>query len=250
MVTKTVIFFASQNWTVPIDVDPTSNSAICLGAGGAGGSGFGDTGVVGSGARGGDCAVKNNIALTPGQIIPVTVGIGGTGLTANAQGVRNPGSPSSFGPYCSAAGGAGGLYGEGSKNSSPQNGPTFGDIVFAGGLGEAATVAAAAGGGAAGPFGNGGNGSGTTGGAPGPGSGWTDTISLLTAASGAGGGGLLSPVGPAWNTAPGGNYGGGGAGLWGAANPYFASSSGPGGLGVVIFTYRVRNQSARVYMIG
>lgn len=61
----------SGNWTVPDGV--TSICIVCIGAGGGGDATSGDT--VGGG--GGALAYRNNIAVTPGQQLPYTVGAAG-----------------------------------------------------------------------------------------------------------------------------------------------------------------------------
>ena len=60
---------STYSWTVPSGVD--SISAICVGGGGSG-----ETNHDGAGAGGGGLAYKNNLTVTPGQVVTVTVGAG------------------------------------------------------------------------------------------------------------------------------------------------------------------------------
>lgn len=72
---------------------------------GGGGSGSGGTAVTAGGGGGAGGTAIKVCAVTPGQVVTVTVGGGGVAVTGNALG--NAGASSSFGSYCSATGGAG-----------------------------------------------------------------------------------------------------------------------------------------------
>lgn len=231
MVTKTVLFTSTENFTVPNDCDVHGPCvAECLGGGGAGGAGFGDNGVFGGGGEGGAYAKKTITGLTIGQTIPVTVGAGGTGNNNAAQG--NPGQASSFGSYCVAAGGAegggggtGAILNGGVGGSSDQTEASVGDVIVPGQHGTAQ-----------GPGGNAGNYGNVS---------WTDSITSLTAAPGPGGAnnhGISSG-------SPGGNYGGGGGGGGLDSNASNVAFGGAGGAGIVSFTYRVRNPATRIYIM-
>ena len=90
-------------WTVPANVWKVFVEV--RGGGGSGAFGSQETGAGGGGAGGFSTRL---VPVTPGSIITVTVGAGGAYVTVgNTSG--NPGGTSSFGPHCSAIGGAGGL---------------------------------------------------------------------------------------------------------------------------------------------
>ncbi|WP_460104734.1 phage tail protein [Pseudomonas sp. S2_D10] len=90
-------------WTVPANVWKVFVEV--RGGGGSGAFGSQETGAGGGGAGGFSTRL---VPVTPGSIITVTVGAGGAYVTVgNTSG--NPGGTSSFGPHCSATGGAGGL---------------------------------------------------------------------------------------------------------------------------------------------
>ncbi|WLH47464.1 phage tail protein [Pseudomonas beijingensis] len=133
-------------WTVPASV--TKVYVEVVGGGGSGAFGTLDTGAGGGGAGG---ISKRLVSVTPGSTVTVTVGAGGTYVTA-ANTVGNPGGSSSFGTHCSATGGAGGLvvggagagYGSGGDfngtlgagNPPVRNAASNGAIGGAGGGGE------------------------------------------------------------------------------------------------------------------
>jgi hypothetical protein len=95
------VFNASGNFIVPNGV--TSVRAKVIGGGGA--AGYHST-MPGAGGGAGGSAVGIVTGLTPGMIIPVTVGAGGAGSPVPANG--NNGNSSSFGSFVAATGGAGG----------------------------------------------------------------------------------------------------------------------------------------------
>jgi hypothetical protein len=97
------VFAASGTFTVPAGV--TMVKASVYGAGG------GSSGGQGAGGAGGGYA-SGWVAVVPGQTIAVTVGTGGVGVANN--GTASAGGTSSFGPYLSATGGAGGAASPGS----------------------------------------------------------------------------------------------------------------------------------------
>ncbi len=107
-------FPSSANFTVPPGV---TRVEVELWGGGSGS--FASTSSAASGGgSGGGYARKRIAGLTPGQVISVTVGAGGTaGTTAGAP--AQPGTASSFGTFVSAGGGQ--LNGSATV-SSPQNG--------------------------------------------------------------------------------------------------------------------------------
>ena len=133
-------------WTVPANVWKVFVEV--RGGGGSGAFGTLDTGAGGGGSGG---ISKRLVSVTPGSTVTVTVGAGGAYVTA-ANTVGNPGGSSSFGTYCSATGGAGGLviggagagYGSGGDfngtlgagNPPVRNAASNGAIGGAGGGGE------------------------------------------------------------------------------------------------------------------
>lgn len=102
------VFTTSGSFTVPANV--TAVKVTVIGGGGGGGGVAGAPGyprVAGGGGAGGT-AIRYITGLTPGAVISVTVGsngIGAPGATGFSGGI------SSFGTYCSATGGSGGLSG-------------------------------------------------------------------------------------------------------------------------------------------
>src|SRR5271166_2524569 len=107
---------------------------------GAGAGSFASSGTTPSGgASGGGYARKRISGLTPGQAIPVVVGLGGAAGTTTGTGA-GPGGTSSFGTYVSATGGSLNPY---ATVSNPQNGGTpggsgvGGDLNISGSAGQA-----------------------------------------------------------------------------------------------------------------
>jgi hypothetical protein len=95
------VFNASGNFIVPNGVTAVRVTTI----GGGGGAGY-HSSLPGGGGGAGGSAVGVVENLTPGMVIPVTVGAGGAGLPSPANG--NNGATSSFGNFLSGTGGAGG----------------------------------------------------------------------------------------------------------------------------------------------
>ena len=98
-----VAFTASGSFTVP---DGVTTIRGRLWAGGGGGGGSSANTIAGSGGGGGEF-VEQSAAVTPGQVITITVGAGGAGGTAGGGNGGNGGA-SSIGTLMSAAGGGGG----------------------------------------------------------------------------------------------------------------------------------------------
>ena len=210
----------SYNWTVPAGV--TSVDVFLVGGGAGAGSG------VSGGGAGGYTATFLNITVTPGQVIPITIGSGGAGNSYNgtvggysqflntsyrANGGNS--SPASYrgGNGGSGGGGTNGLYGGngGSNGSNGSNSAGGGQ----GGTGQGTTTR---------DFGEstgkinagGGGGTGTSAGGDGGVSDYYD------GAGSSGGGG--------YDGAGGGGYGGGG----GAGS---GTNGGPGGDGTCLIRY-------------
>ena len=90
------------DWTVPCGVN--SVDVEMWGGGGAGGGDNTDNGQVGAGGASGGY-ISTTYAVTPGEVITITIGSGGEGFSGLAGG---NGTATQFGSYGSAAGGAGG----------------------------------------------------------------------------------------------------------------------------------------------
>lgn len=191
-------FTANGNFTVPSGVQTVYVTAIGGGGGGGGGAGYYNGGSAGAGGGGaGRSAIKVPVQVTPGSIIPVTIG---------SAGVRGTG------------GGPGGV-GQNGGNGGTTSFGTF--ITLAGG-----------GGGTAGGVNNGGKDGGV--GGSGGGSYGTDGVSILAGTGGTGG---SSPLGTAGGSGRGGSSGGQnategfgfGAGGGGGGGSYGSGTSGGNG---------------------
>lgn len=249
---KIILYPTTGNITLPTDFNTSFNVVDCIGESGnaAGGTTLATGGGAGAGAN---ATIVNYAANGAGAVVPVTVGVGGSGVktifdTANNSCVADFGTSAS-----GATAGSGGLV----ANS-------VGVTAYAGGNGSAgATAAGGSGGGSAGPGGAGGNasasatttsGNGGTanGGAQAGGVGvgttnpgnsgiaqspavWTQTVGGATAspssgASGAGGASLTAEAGGA-AVAYGGAPGGGDLVSIGTSNPGVPSA------GIIILSY-------------
>ncbi len=96
------LFIANGIFTVPAGIYTVWFSGS---AGGAGGSA-----IWGLGGGAGECCLKFPVSVTPGQQIPVTVGIGGTGSVAYSgntsfSNITFPSSGTYSGIYCGTSGG-------------------------------------------------------------------------------------------------------------------------------------------------
>jgi len=195
----------TANWTCPDGVYRISVAAVGGGGGGASGAGAG-------GGGGGGCGYITNVAVTPGTVYSVGVGIGGAAAT--------DGGNSSFNDP-----GAGNLlfvYGGGNGVVGGAGGTVTGGTGFAGGnggLGTSSPAVTGGGGGAGGFNAIGGYGGSSFGYYPYP-----SFQQGKNSASGGGGGssgggaGALDSVGTAVNTSTGNGGGGGGILLLGASN--------------------------------
>ena len=192
------LYFTPGTYSFIVPSFVTNASVISVG-GGAGGGG----GNYGNGGGGGGLNWRNNISLTPGQSIAITVGAGGAGtFSSPSNGLT---SVAAFPLECTASGAVGN---NGGGRSAPSGGGGNGGQGNQGG------------GGAAGYSGNGGSG-GSTGGSGNNG-----------AAGGAGGGGGGSYFGNIEPNSYAGRWssgGGGGVGVDGqGSSGTGGSSSGPG----------------------
>jgi hypothetical protein len=158
---STVVIISGTTWTVPKSWNNSNNSVSCIGGGGGGGANT--IGVAAGGGGGGARAISNNISLTIGNSIPVSIGAGG--------GIASLGGDTSFnsGTVLAKGGSGGANTGVGGAGGSATN--STGTTKWNGGNG--ASVAHTSGGsyggggGAGGDTAAGGNGSGRTSGAGG-----------------------------------------------------------------------------------
>jgi hypothetical protein len=185
-------FTSSGNFNVPAGVTQVEVEVW----GGGSGSFASQPGLASGGGSGGGYARKLVTGLIPGQVVPVTVGAGGTGGSTSGA-AAGPGGTSSFGQFVNATGGSLNYL---ATTTGLQNGATppgigvGGDVNFIGSAGQAGLLnqggmgGAAAIGGAQNSGTTGNNGSFPGGGAAGAGTGATGN----TAFNGAtGGGGLV-----------------------------------------------------------
>lgn len=99
-------YTASGSFTVPANVTKVYLSAA---GGGGGGAAYGAAGVSGGGGGGsGASCLKAAVTVTPGQVIPITIGAAGIGgVSIGDNGAQ--GGTTSFGSILSLGGGFGGL---------------------------------------------------------------------------------------------------------------------------------------------
>lgn len=213
----TQTFTTNGSFFVPAGV--TTVKAEVWGGGGAGGGVDGGSSTrAGGGGGGGGFSQANNVAVTPGTTISVTVGQGGSGSNGNNGG---NGQSSTFGSAVpvTAAGGSGGSRGA----SSPTNGSGGAGgsgATFNGGSGANASGGnSGGGGGGAGSLANGSNASGTSGGDGGSGSGGDGANGRSNSGNGFSGS----------------TYGGGGSG--GRSSNNTDRSGGAGAAGAVRLTF-------------
>ncbi len=220
----------AYNFTVPNPI--TTIYACVFGAGGGGGSGDGNSGNGGGG--GGYC--EGPISVTPGQILTITVGAGGT--------AGNTGGSSFIGSLIANGGTPGGVNTNGTWGSTGTGGTSSGGIINrSGGIGGQApnqVSGSGGGGGSAGRNGDGSAASGIIGGSGSTGYGGPTVSSTVTDGNnirleawyregGSGASGNFQETFTPGNN--GGFPGGGGSGSGGA------TTAGRGGDGAVIIFY-------------
>lgn len=170
-----VPFYSTSTWTVPAGVH--SITIQCWGAGGAGGTAIDPAaGLIATGGGGGGAYATNTISVTPGDVLDITIGAGGT---ASSTGVVVDGGNTivSFNStvLCKAVGGKsvtgtqnctgalGGNYADcfpvTGAHSGGNGGNGEGDVCQHSGAVSGAGSSSGGGGGAAGPAANGSNGS-------------------------------------------------------------------------------------------
>jgi len=233
---------SGTSWTVPNNWNSSNNVIYLYGAGGGGAGGrvtSSTNKAAGGGGGGGGFTSITNFSTSPGQTISYTIGIGGTGGTANANGTA--GGNTIWSSTYTANGGNGG-----GTTTVPTSVPgTGGTGIVSGGLGGYGAITTVSGTGLGAGGGGGAGGTNGVGGAGGNGIG--STTAANTAGGGGGGSGGGAKGGDATITAAGigGNNvsgtGGGaastqgilGGGGGGARN---TDASGKGGSGVDILS--------------
>lgn len=120
-------FETSGSFTVPANITQVAVS-MC----GSGGSGGGASASFGGGGGGGAAAfLKKIVTVTPGEVIAVTVGQGVLPNLADQDG--NPGNPTLFGSYLTAAPGGAGIRGTPTPSSGGAAGGAGGTAGGSGG---------------------------------------------------------------------------------------------------------------------
>lgn len=114
---QTQLFTAPGTWTNPGSV--TSVRVTVTGGGGGGGVSNSLSSGAGAGGNGGIAYASFTIPTSP---VTVTVGAGGNGKPGPGPGTGSAGNTSSFGPYISATGGAGGPGTAGAPDGAPGSG--------------------------------------------------------------------------------------------------------------------------------
>lgn len=124
------VFTSTGTWTKPSGIKKIK--VIVTGGGGGGGGGTGSYNQGGGGGAGGTAIEIIDVSSV--STVSVTIGAGGSGSTGQGAG----GGTSSFGSYCSAAGGTGGFQGQGGGRCAG-GAATGGDINITGGDGNSAS---------------------------------------------------------------------------------------------------------------
>ncbi len=132
----------NSNYTVPPGV--YSIKVTCIGGGGGGASGFlsgNETQVFYNGGGGGGAATATRIiSTTPGQVYPVSIGVGGTGGDIGPGANGTNGGTTTFGiTLVVASGAAGGIYGTNPAGGAAGTTGT-GDVVIPGSAGAVGAI--------------------------------------------------------------------------------------------------------------
>jgi len=249
---------AATTWAVPSDWNSSSNTVEVIGGGGGGHPGIQNQGGGGSGGIGGDYAKTNNVTLTPGTNVGISVGTGGTNgnnggatwfcnSTANcsnligtngASVVAGAGSGTQIGDvgYAGGGGGNGDFTNGGGGGGGGAAGPNGAGVA-----GSSANSSNGANGGQGDNFSGGSSGVGGTGGSSGGSPGGNGSEWDAAHGSGGGGGGGGAGTGnrqAGFNGADGGSYGaGGGGGGEGGRNDTAGSAGGNGYQGIIVIIY-------------
>jgi hypothetical protein len=221
-VSYVLLLTSGPTWTVPSDWNNANNSIEAIGGGGGGGAGSTTTDAAGGG--GGEYRKAANVTLTPGAVIPIQIGQGGTGGTTPSN--ATAGTATTFNTSTVIAngggrgnvltGGLGGTGGTGAAANSNGGASSNNSNASYGGCG---------GGGAGGPLGVGGLGA--DGGAAPPGAGGGG------AQNGATGAGVSGSGGNGGNGGPSPTHAGGVGGVNGVSSPGAGVQGSGGGGGSV-----------------
>ena len=154
-------FATNGSFTVPAGVTQIWLSG-CAGGGGGGGA-AGNNGVTnqaggGGGGGGGQWMLRQPYAVTPGQVIPITVGGGGTAGIGGSAGVNSGGNGGNggntiIGTLATLTGGGGGGGGANPGGANIGSGAAGGVGYPSGSTGDDGAAGAAGGAGASSPFG-------------------------------------------------------------------------------------------------
>lgn len=205
-IVKYAVFTSNGSWTVPADWNSSNNIIACIGAGGNGAAVADGAGSGGGG--GGAYSATENVSLTPGATVYVTIGGGGGGGTAGSTWVNwsTNAAPTLVTNGVLARGGGNGTGVTGGIGGTTTD--SIGNTKFAGGTGGGGNNTGDTGGGGGGAAGPGGAGkAGGTGG----------TGASDGGGGGGGAGGGSSTAGSGTTTSTGGAGGDGPAGTGGGA---------------------------------
>ncbi|MGV3564214.1 MAG: glycine-rich domain-containing protein [Nocardioides sp.] len=124
------VFTSSGTWTVPAGVTSLAHLLVVAGGGSGGGAGS-----IGGGGGAGGVLYLEDVAVTPGADVTVTVGAGGAQISSTPS-PGNPGGNSAFGAIVATGGGRGGA-GSGNPAGSGGSGGGGGGqaTILAGGSG-------------------------------------------------------------------------------------------------------------------
>lgn len=123
-------FTVNGSFTVPVGINTIYLTAAAGGGGGGGGYSSGANG--GSGGGGGASILKSSYAVTPGQVIPITIGAGGSAGAVAGNG--GAGGSTIIGALITLTGGGGGIAGSVSSGGTG-GGFSGGGLSTAGGDG-------------------------------------------------------------------------------------------------------------------
>lgn len=254
---QTKEILANGSWPVPEHV--YSVQIECWGAGGAGGYTYTTLNIQPAAGGGGGAYAKSTFDVTPGSVLNITVGKGGSALGVRATPVIRHGGDTwvEYNGETKVLA-AGGKTPEGYNNYTGAAGGSianciFTDVAYAGGNGGNADFggtggysASGGGAGAAGRTANGGNGGNGLAGAFNGHAGAAGVAGAGNPSSGNGGEGRRSTILGGWsgNGRAGSNYGGGGSGSIAQATGDGNSDGGAGGAGYVLITYYVCDVNA------
>jgi hypothetical protein len=135
-------FTANGSFTVPAGVTKLWLSGVAGGGGGSGGSeqisSFGTYVYLGSGGGSGQAVFKKAVTVTPGEVIPITIGLGGAGGAGGTGGFGGTGADGSdgtdtiIGTYLTIFHGLGGTLATGGLGGSGGGGGALIDGQFGG----------------------------------------------------------------------------------------------------------------------